>query len=102
MSVSAVIVILFSIVAIWGVAAWALVVTLRRAEKKATLMARQGGFEPFSPRAFRDLAQAMQDTSMPAERLAEIRSAHQEQLDALSRYDTRFYAWSDSDLPGSW
>lgn len=99
MSISAIIVMVLSAGVTWGVAGWALVVTLRRANDKASLLASQGGFEPFSPRAFRDLQQAVQDTSVPTERLAELRAARHHQLDALSRYEARFYAWSDSDLP---
>lgn len=90
MSLSAIIVMLGSMLVLWGVANSALIISMRRQERKLTLIQAQGGFEPFSPKAFRDLQQwCAQHPNHPE--LAEVEALIQQQEDALKSYPQRFY-----------
>lgn len=55
MSLSAIIVMLASMAALWGVATITLVYSMRREDRKLALLEAQGSFEPFSPEAQRDI-----------------------------------------------
>lgn len=55
MSLSAIIVMVASIAALWGVASIALVYSMRQEDRKLVLLQEQGDFEPFSPAAQRDI-----------------------------------------------
>lgn len=99
MSLSAIIVMLASIVALWGVATWALLYTLRLEEKKQALIARQGGYECYSPRAFRDLERSIERGRAAGAQMERMRECRQEQLDALQKYGARLYHWRARDLP---
>lgn len=101
MSMSAIIVMLASIVALWGVAIWALVYTLRQEERKQALIASQGGFECYSPRAFRDLERFLEKSSTSEAHLREFQESRREQLDSLQKYEARLYHWRPTDLPAS-
>lgn len=96
MSLSAIIVMLASIVALWGVAGYALIVSMRHEERKLSLLHSQGDFEPFSPRAFRDLEHWL--TQHPdSEHAPEIREWQGVQRQSLQRNPQRFYDWSNAD-----
>ncbi|ODC04564.1 hypothetical protein BFW38_14525 [Terasakiispira papahanaumokuakeensis] len=90
MSLSAIIVMLGSMVVLWGVANSALIVSMRRQERKLALIQSQGGFEPFSPRAFQDLQQWCDQHSDHAN-IAEVEALLQQQEEAMKAYPQRFY-----------
>ena len=92
MSLSAIIVMLGSIAALWGVATVTLVHSMRQEERKRALIEAQGGFEPLSPRAVNDiedwLARHPGDDGAP-----EMRELLQQQRDALQQYAQTLYDW---------
>ncbi|MGC3872204.1 hypothetical protein ACPF7Z_02905 [Halomonas sp. GXIMD04776] len=94
MSLSAIVVMIASIIALWGVASWALVYSMRQEERKLRLIKEQGDFEPYSPRAFRDLERWIErhDTSEHAQ---EMQGVREEQREALHRCRRHFYDWRD-------
>lgn len=96
MSLSAIIVMIASIIALWGVASCALIVSIRHEERKLVLLRSQGDFEPFSPRAFRDLERWLAQHP-ESEHAPEIREWQQAQRHSLQRNPQRFYDWSHAD-----
>ncbi|WP_280562792.1 hypothetical protein [Chromohalobacter sp. 48-RD10] len=96
MSLSAIIVMIASIIALWGVASCALIVSIRHEERKLVLLRSQGDFEPFAPRAFRDLERWL--VQHPgSEHAPEIREWQQSQRQSLQRNPQRFYDWSHAE-----
>ncbi|WP_277810793.1 hypothetical protein [Chromohalobacter canadensis] len=96
MSLSAIIVMIVSIIALWGVASYALIVSMRQEERKLALLQSQDDFEPYSPRAFRDLEQWLAQHS-DSEHAPEVREWQQAQRQSLQRNPQRFYEWSHAD-----
>ncbi|CBV44198.1 hypothetical protein [Halomonas elongata] len=95
MSPSAIVVMIASIIALWGVAGGALIVSMRREERKLALLHSQGDFEPYSPRAFRDLERWL--TQHPdSEHAPEIREWQQAQRQSLQHNPQCFYDWSSA------
>lgn len=95
MSLSAIIVMLGSIAALWGVAILTLVHSMRQEERKLSLIEAQGGFEPFSPRAVADI-EAWLARHPDDDGAHEMRELLEEQRDALQRHAQTFYGWPTS------
>lgn len=95
MSLPAIIVMICSIIALWGVASWALVYSMRQEERKLQLINSQGGFEPFSPRAAHDL-DAWIEKNGTDENIQEMKDIREEQREAMSKYNRYFYSWNKS------
>lgn len=96
MTVSAVIMMIVSMLVIWGVAGWMFVLTLRQEEAREQLTSQCGGFEPFSPRAFHDLEQVLADSSITQGMRRELQACHEEQIQALQNHERHLYEWPDS------
>ncbi|MCD6008242.1 hypothetical protein [Halomonas sp. IOP_31] len=96
MSLSAIIVMIASIIALWGVASYALIVSIRHEEHKLALIRSQGDFEPYSPRAFRDLERWLAQHP-DSEHAPEIREWQQSQRQSMQRNPQRFYDWSHAE-----
>ncbi|WP_311946671.1 hypothetical protein [Halomonas piscis] len=94
MSLSAIIVMICSIIALWGVASWSLVYSMRQEEKKLQLINEQGGFEPFSPRAADDLDRWIEKNGTD-ENIQEMKSIREEQRDAMRKYNRYYYDWNE-------
>jgi len=92
MSLSAIVVMLGSIAALWGVAIITLVHSMRQEERKLSLIEVQGGFEPFSPRAVTDIKNWL--ASHPDDvRALEMRELLHQQQHALQQNAQTFYGW---------
>lgn len=92
MSISAIVVMVASILALWGVAIIALIVSMRREDRKLALLQEQGDFEPFSPAAQRDI-QAWLDRHGDGEQAREMRDLLDLQQRALQANSQHFYHW---------
>lgn len=97
MSIAAVIVMIASIIALWGIASWAFVFTLRSEEKKQRLIREQGSYEPFSPRAFADLEHWIKQHP-DAGHTSEIQTVRRRQVEALNTNTAHLYDWSKKDI----
>lgn len=97
MSIAAIIVMIVCIVALWGVASVALVYSLSQEERKLKLIKKQGGFEPYSPQALRDLDRWIEQNNT-SEHAQEVRNVHEGQRAALQKYTSYFYTWNRSDI----
>lgn len=96
MSLSAIVVMLGSIAALWGVATLTLVHSMRQEERKLALIESQGGFEPFSPRAAADI-EGWLARHPDAPEADDMRELLQQQRDALQRHPRTFYDWPHRD-----
>jgi len=97
MSIAAIIVMIVCIVALWGVASVALVYSLSQEERKLQLIKKQGGFEPYSPQALRDLDRWIEQNNT-SEHAQEMRNVHEEQRTALQKCTSYFYTWNRPDI----
>ena len=92
MSLSAIVVMLGSIVALWGVATLTLVYSMRQEERKLSLISSQGDFEPFSPRAVADIEEWL--ANHPSDAGAhEMHELLNQQNRSLKRNAQTFYTW---------
>lgn len=94
MSTDSIIVMVLSMLALWGVAISALVYSMRKEDVKLQLVQKQNGFESFSPKAQRDLELWLKEkgTSSGAPEIRELLSLQKE---ALLKYPEHFYDWSE-------
>lgn len=92
MSLPAIIVMICSIIALWGVASWSLVYSMRQEEIKLQLIKKQGGFEPFSPRAANDMDVWIEKNSTD-ENIQEMKDIREEQREAMEKYHSYYYDW---------
>nr|WP_298411161.1 hypothetical protein [uncultured Halomonas sp.] len=94
MSLTAIIVMIVCIIALWGVAGTALVYSMRQEERKLTLLKTQKSFEPLSPQAMRDL-EAWLARHPEGEQAREMRELLDTQHRALRDNSQYFYDWRD-------
>ncbi|MCL1478946.1 hypothetical protein MIH18_03580 [Marinobacter sp. M3C] len=97
MSIAAIIVMITCIFVLWGVASVALVYSMRQEERKLQLIKKQGSFEPYSPKALRDLDRWIEQNNT-SEHVQEMRDVHDEQREALQKCKSYFYIWDQSDV----
>lgn len=95
MSISAIVVMVASIIALWGVAVLALVYSMRQEDRKLVLLQEQGDFEPFSPAAQRDIEEWLRrhPDGQDADEMRELLDGQQRSLQWNSR---QFYLWPDA------
>ena len=93
MSLPAIIVMIASIVALWGVATLALVHSMRQEDRKLALLQEQGDFEPFSPAAQRDIETWLFRHPEGA-KAQEIRELLELQNQARRNNTRHFYHWA--------
>lgn len=95
MSLSAIIVMIASIAALWGVSTIALVHSMRQEDRKLALIQEQGSFEPFSPAAQRDIEEWL--ARHPKEDQAqEVRELLDHQNQTRRHNSRNFYHWGNS------
>lgn len=88
---------LFSILAFFGVALWALVRTLQQEEQKMDLLRTEEKIDTHSPRALRDLR--MWIAAHPEDPDVETaRAVYDECVEALTSTERHFYAWSEEEI----
>lgn len=88
---------IFAIIAFWGVAGWALVRTLRQEERKAELLDHQDRLDTYSPRALSDLREWIENNPNDPY-VEEARARYNECVEALRTTDRRFYDWDRGDI----
>ncbi|WP_247729652.1 hypothetical protein [Halovivax limisalsi] len=87
----------FTLTAFWGVAAWALVRTLRQEERKVDLLSEQDRIDTYSPRALADLRRWIE--ANPNDPLADdARRAYNECVETLRSVDRYYYDWSEGEI----
>ncbi|WP_110651134.1 hypothetical protein [Salinicola peritrichatus] len=95
MSFSAVIVMIVSIAALWGVATITLVHSMRQEGRKLSLLQEQGNFEPFSPAAQHDIEEWLA-RNPEGEKAREMRELLELQNQARRNNSRHFYHWANS------
>lgn len=88
--------VLVAIVAFWGIALWALVRTVRKEDRKAALIDRQGAIEPYSPRGLAELRSWI-EANPNDPKVDEAKARYNEGVEAVDELDEAFYDWSASD-----
>ena len=94
MSIDAIIVMVMSMFALWGVATTALVYSMRKEDYKLKLIQKQRGFEPFCPAAQNDI-ETWLEHNCNNEHADEMRELLAMQQQALQKYPEHFYDWLD-------
>lgn len=86
-----------AIVALWGVASWALYRSLRDEDRKLELLDEQGGIDTYSPESLRELREWIKEH--PDDPMAEeARAAYNDCVETLETVDEPFYDWSGEDI----
>lgn len=88
---------IFSILAFFGVSIWALIYTLRQEEKKMELLRAEGDLDSYAPHALRELRTWIH-THLDDPDVKSARDAYNECTETLRRTDRHFYDWSDADI----
>ncbi|WP_111747849.1 hypothetical protein [Salinisphaera orenii] len=91
MSLAAIVSMMFSVAALWGVAALVFVVSIRAEDAKTHLEAEQGGYEPFSPRAARELEAELARVEPGSVYGRALQQCCNEQREAIKAYPRRLY-----------
>ena len=87
----------FTLLAFWGIAAWALVRTLRQEGRKVEILEHQDRMDTYSPKALAELREWIE--ANPDDPLVdEVREQHNECVEVLEQTDRRFYDWSDAEI----
>ena len=87
----------FTLLAFWGISAWALARTLRQEGRKVEILEGQDRMDTYSPKALAELREWIE--ANPDDPLAEdARRQHNECVEALRETDRRFYDWSDEEV----
>lgn len=94
MSIAAIIVMVMSMIALWGVATTALVYSMKKEDYKLELIQKQNGFEPFSPVAQNDI-EIWLNNNPSSEHAEEMRALLAMQKQALQKHPEYFYDWSE-------
>lgn len=97
MNISAVVVMIASMIALWGVASWSLVYSMRQEERKLNLIKEQGSFEPYSPHSLHDLERWIKRNPR-SECLQEVIGVIKEQKDAMRNCKNYYYEWDDTEV----
>lgn len=88
---------LFTILAFFGVAIWALVYSLRQEEQKMDILRSEGTLDTHSPRALRDLRDWI-DAHPGDPDVDDAKDTYDNCVDVLQSTDRNFYNWSSADL----
>ena len=97
LALSAWVVMIASVVVLWGTAVWALVRSLRDEDRKLELLNAQGRIDTYSPRALAELREWIHDH--PDDEFApEARSRYNDCVETLRETDESFYDWSETEI----
>ena len=87
----------FTLLAFWGVASWALVRTLRQEDRKVEILEHQDRMDTYSPEALAELREWIEEH--PDDPLVdEVRERHNECVEVVRQTDRHFYDWSDREI----
>jgi hypothetical protein len=88
---------IFSILAFFGVSLWTLVLTLRQEDRKMEILRSEDALDTHSPAALRDLRRWIE--AHPDDPDAdEARAIYHECLEALRSTDRHVYDWSEAEI----
>ncbi|WP_121741862.1 hypothetical protein [Natronorubrum halophilum] len=88
---------IFTLLAFWGVALWALVRTLRQEGRKVELLSHQDRVDTYSPKALAELREWVED-NRDDPLVDEVRERHNECVEVLETTDRHYYNWSDAEI----
>jgi hypothetical protein len=88
---------IFSILAFFGVSVWAIVYSLFQEERKLTLLRSEEAIDTHAPAALREL-RAWIDAHPGDPDLNEARQTYRDCVEALRSTDRHFYDWSAEDI----
>lgn len=88
---------LFTILAFWGIAGWALVRTLRQEDRKVEMLEHQDRIDTYSPKALADLREFIENNPEDPY-TADARRRYNECVETLKGTDRQFYDWSDEEI----
>jgi len=88
---------IFSVLAFFGVSLWMLVLTLRQEDRKMEILQSEGVLDTHSPAALRDLRRWINAHPDDPD-VDEARAAYRECLDALQASDRHVYGWSAAEI----
>ena len=97
LSASVWVVMLGSIVVLWGMATWALIRSLRDEDEKLELLTEQGEIDTYSPRSLTELREWIQ-ANHGDKHAEEARARYNECVEALRDIDTTFYDWDQAEI----
>ncbi len=86
-----------AIVAFWGVAAWAMIRTLRQEDRKVELLEDQRRIDTYSPRGLSELREWIEANPDDPYRDDAIRR-YNDCVEILRATDRHFYEWSESEI----
>lgn len=90
---------LFCVVAFFGVSLLTLAYTLRQEERKMEILKSEGGLDSYSPAALRDLKAWIEAHPRPSDSEVEAaRNAYRECVQTLRSTNRHFYDWSEADI----
>lgn len=88
---------IFSILAFFGVSLWTLVLTLRQEDRKMEILRSENALDTHSPAALRDLRRWIE--AHPDDPDAdEARAVYHECLEALRSTERHVYDWSEAEI----
>ena len=88
---------IFSILAFFGVSIWALVYTLRQEEQKMIILSSEKSIDTHSPRALRELKQWI-DANADDPDIEVARDTYRECVDAVRSTDQHFHDWTKAEI----
>lgn len=88
---------IFSILAFWGVAGWALWRTLRQEEEKLEMLQVEGDLESHSPEALRELRRWIEQNPGDPD-VDDARAMYNRCVETLQQTDRHVYDWPRADI----
>lgn len=97
LSANALAMLAFTLLSFWGIAAWALVRTLRQEGRKVEILAHQDRLDTYSPAALAELRKWIENN--PDDPLVDdARSQYNECVETLEETDRQFYDWDRTTI----
>jgi len=88
---------IFSILAFFGVSTWTLIFTLRQEDRKMRILRSEDALDTHSPAALRDLRRWIEAHPGDPD-VAEARAAYNECVDALHSMEHHLHDWSEAEV----
>jgi hypothetical protein len=88
---------IFSVLAFFGVSIWTLLYTLRQEDRKMVILRSEERLDTHSPAALRDLRDWIRANPQDPD-VDDARAIYHECLEALQTTDRHVYGWADEDI----
>ncbi|MFB6248621.1 MAG: hypothetical protein ABEL97_08640 [Salinibacter sp.] len=88
---------IFSVLAFFGVSIWTLLYTLRQEDQKMVILRSEDRLDTHSPAALRDLRDWIESNPDDPD-VDSARTIYRECLDALQTTERHVYGWSDEEI----